>query len=216
MLAATKLENGLDALEWQLLEEVGTRKIERMSSVPNARGIFSGLSGSNAPLDNDALAEGLLVRSRLSPIKIPAPRAGNNVEDDGLRIDSAISSLTLADGGLAMRADRRGLEEREVGPLVVEEHAQDHKMDGDSDEKTHRAGTVGGKSKSKSSLSADDGLEEQRQKRIHTRHGADGLFVDSEPDDGAYSRGRSREGSLRGKKGGKKKDGHKRRKSVKG
>jgi hypothetical protein len=99
-LAAARVENGLDALKRRLLAEVGTRKIERMSSVPNSRGIFGGLSESALPndnppsADNDAAAEGLPARGRLSPIKIPAPRAGNELEDDGLRVDSAISSLT--------------------------------------------------------------------------------------------------------------------------
>lgn len=74
-----------------------------------------------------------------------------------MKIDSAISSLTLADGGWAMRADsRRGPEDREVRPLVVEERAQDHEWT-----VILRAGTLGGKPKSKLSLSGDDGLGER-------------------------------------------------------
>lgn len=218
-LAAERSESGLDALEKRLLAEVGTKKIERLFSPPHAQHIFDDPSVANVPP-----VQASPTRGRLSPIKIPPPRIGKTADDDELKIDSAISSLTLADGGWALGAGRQERDgaEREAelrSPRnVFEEGTHDHELDGDSDEKTHRAGTVGGKSKSKSSLSGEDGQEEHWQKTRHRRQAAGGLLAGSEldTDDRADSRGRSGEGIGKGRKGGKKKEGHKRRKSVKG
>ncbi|KAK2467279.1 hypothetical protein APHAL10511_000828 [Amanita phalloides] len=219
-LGPENVESGLDALERRLLAEVGTQKIERIfSGSPNARDLFAGPSdvqvayGAIASPVGEAEAEGSArpTKGRLSPIKITACRINGDTEDDGLNVDSAISSLTLADGGWAMEADRRAREvEQRHEPAPDEAHE-----DRDSDERTHRAGTVGSKSKSKSSFSGDDGREERKQRKKHKRQSGD-LVVDTEPEDEAESRGRSREGSMRGKKSNKKKEGHKLRKAVKG
>ncbi|KAF8627126.1 hypothetical protein AX15_004527 [Amanita polypyramis BW_CC] len=226
-LAAGRVESGLDALERRLLAEVGTQKIERVfSSSGDVRNLFSGPSNAQT-IQSKALSPSKIpedasqpTKGRLSPIKIPPPRIGGDAGSDGLNIDSAISSLTLADGGWVMEADRRAREkEAEQGQDHVVEESATHEAheERDSDEKTHRAGTVGGKSKSKSSFSGDDVREERKQlKKRHRRHAADELVVDSEREDGADSRGRSREGSVKGKKSGRKKECHKRRKSVKG
>lgn len=217
-------ESGLDALERRLLSEVGTQKMERIFASPmDSRSLFTGpltaedVGGSvTSPVSRGLTGTRNPTKGRLSPIKIPAPRIGGDVESDGLNVDSAISSLTLADGGWAMQVDRRAKEEKE--PELVHDHEAGHEAheDRDSDERTHRAGTVGGKSKkSKSSFSGDDGREERKQRR-RRRQDADDLMADSEPEDEAESRGRSREGSLKGKKSGKKKEGQRLRKAVKG
>ena len=214
-------ESGLDALERRLLAEVGTQKIERIFTSPmDSRSLFAGpltaegVGGSvTSPITRGVTVTRNPTKGRLSPIKIPAPRIGGDDESDGLNVDSAISSLTLADGGWAMQADRRAKEPEQVHD---QEAAHEAHEDRDSDERTHRAGTVGGKSKkSKSSFSGDDGREERKQRR-RRRQDADDLMADSEPEDEAESRGRSRDGSMKGKKSGKKKEGHRLRKAVKG
>ena len=220
---ADEAESGLDALERRLLAEVGTQKMERIFTGPmDSRDLFTGpltaegVGGSaTSPVSRGVTVTRNPTKGRLSPIKIPAPRIGGDVESDGLNVDSAISSLTLADGGWAMQADRKAKGEKEPEHMHDQEAAHEAHEDRDSDERTHRAGTVGGKSKSKSSFSGDDGREERKQRR-RRRQDADDLMADSEPEDEAESRGRSREGSTKGKKSGKKKEGHRLRKAVKG
>ncbi|KAF8723421.1 hypothetical protein AX14_009312 [Amanita brunnescens Koide BX004] len=207
-------ESGLDALERRLLAEVGTQKMERIfTSAMDSRNLFAGPSATQGAGGSVTLTRNP-TKGRLSPIKIPAPRTGGEIESDGLNIDSAISSLTLADGGWAMQADRRAKEEKEPEQVQDQEVAHEAHEDRDSDERTHRAGTVGGKSKSKSSFSGDDGREERRQRR-RRRQDPDDMLVDSEPEGEGESR--SREGSTNAKKScKKKKEGHRLRKAVKG
>ncbi|KAF8637756.1 hypothetical protein AX17_002598 [Amanita inopinata Kibby_2008] len=225
-LAENKLESGLDALERRLLAEVGTQKVERASAPANAhaRGIFGAsinVRGEDAGAALTAEDDSQPVRGHLSPIKIPS----GSIDDEGFNLDSAISSLTLADGGWAMEVDRRAKnaeKEREaeqervrLGDPGTRELA-DHDHDRDSDEKTHRAGTVGGKSKSKSSFSGDDGREEYIRRGKQRCHVADVVAGDTEQEDGGVARGKNKEGSSKENKGGKKKEGHhKSRKAVK-
>ena len=212
-LGPENMESGLDALERRLLAEVGTQKIERIFSTPiDSRDLFAVHSTARGGVTSPVKDSSKPTKGRLSPIKIPAPRIGGDIEGDGLNIDSAISSLTLADGGWAMEADRRA---RDVEPMQEQEATHETHEDRDSDERTHRAGTVGGKSKSKSSFSGDDAREERKHKK-RRRQVPDDVMVDSEPEDEAESRGISREGSMKGKKSGKKKEGHRLRRAVKG
>ncbi|PFH51116.1 hypothetical protein AMATHDRAFT_85363 [Amanita thiersii Skay4041] len=224
------LESGLDALERKLLAEVGTQKVDRAFGVVRAWDVF-GLSDNeridepqDLPSTGDTPSVGQPVKARLSPIKIPSVKTPGSAGDGSLNLDSAISSLTLADGGWAMK-DREENEKEKDGERDPGERARtpaghyttEQEVDGDSDERTHRAGTVGGKSKSKSSYSGDDGREQRALKRAQRRQRAEGALGDSEVDEEAAARCRSREGSTKGKKGGKKKDGHhKIRKAAKG
>ncbi|KAF8344755.1 hypothetical protein F5887DRAFT_1283095 [Amanita rubescens] len=166
----------------------------------DARDLFAGPSiargverGVTSPVKESTVAS-RPTKGRLSPIKIPAPRIGIDIESDGLNL-----------------IERRGMLNQCRNKRL---HTEAHE-DRDSDERTHRAGTVGGKSKSKSSFSGDDAREERKQKKRRRLVPGD-VMVDSELEDEAESRGRSREGSMKGKKSSKKKEGHRLRRAVKG
>ncbi|KAF8324374.1 hypothetical protein F5887DRAFT_1165859 [Amanita rubescens] len=208
-LGPENAESGLDALERRLLAEVGTQKIERIFSTPiDARDLFAGPSiargverGVTSPVKESTVAS-RPTKGRLSPIKIPAPRIGIDIENDGLNL-MVVGPWKLI--------ERRGMLNQCRNKRL---HTEAHE-DRDSDERTHRAGTVGGKSKSKSSFSGDDAREERKQKKRRRLVPGD-VMVDSELEDEAESRGRSREGSMKGKKSSKKKEGHRLRRAVKG
>jgi hypothetical protein len=126
-----------------LLAEVGTQKIERIFTSPmDSRSLFTGpltaedVGGSvTSPVSRGVTVTRNPTKGRLSPIKIPAPRIGGDVESDGLNVDSVISSLTLADGGWAMQADRRAKGEKEPEYVHDQEAAHEAHEDRDSDER---------------------------------------------------------------------------------